>query len=106
LDSAGNRTHVTETIGGVTRGISYTYDPLYRLIAAEYSTGEAFAYGYNAAGNRNAMTSPPLSGTVVTAYPCDIANRRTSRKGRPPKPAPIPTRYSPSRFLVIRESLH
>jgi len=81
LDSAGNRTHVTETVGGVTREIGYSYDVLSRLTAADYSTGEVFAYRYDAAGNRVAMTSTtPLSGTVITAYTCDAAHRRTSRK--------------------------
>lgn len=32
--------------------IDYTYDPLYRLTAADYSTGEFFHYTYDAAGNR------------------------------------------------------
>ncbi len=80
LDAAGNRTHITETGGGVTRGISYTYDALYRLTAADYSTGAAFVYHYDAAGNRSAMASTtPLSGTVVTDYTFDAANRLTDR---------------------------
>jgi len=107
LDAAGNRTRVTETVGGVPRGISYTYDPLYRLTAADYSTGEQYTYQYDPVGNRTTMTSTtPLSGTVVTAYTFDAAHRRTSRKDWPAKPAPVPMRYSPSRFLVIRQSLH
>jgi len=101
------RTRVTETGSGVPRGISYAYDALYRLTAADYSTGEAYAYRYDAAGNRSTMTSTtPLSGTVITAYTCDAAHRRTPRKDWPAKPSPVPTRYSPSRSLVIRESLH
>jgi len=80
LDAVGNRTHVTETGSGVTRGISYTYDALYRLTTADYSTGEAFAYRYDAVGNRVAMTSTtPLSGTVVTTHTFDAANRLTNR---------------------------
>jgi len=44
------------------------------------STGEAFEYGYDAVGNRVALTSTtPLSGTVVTTYTYDIANRLTDR---------------------------
>jgi len=63
-----------------TRVISYTYDPLGRLTAADYSTGESFAYAYDAVGNRTAMTSTtPLSGTVVTTYTYDAANRLTHR---------------------------
>ena len=55
-DAAGNRTRVTETVGGVTREISYTYDPLNRLIAADYTTGESYAYQYDAVGNRTVYT--------------------------------------------------
>jgi hypothetical protein len=32
--------------------IDYTYDPLYRLTAADYSSGDYFYYGYDAVGNR------------------------------------------------------
>jgi len=56
LDGVGNRTHVTETVSDITRGISYTYDPLYRLTAADYSTGETCAYQYDPVGNREVMT--------------------------------------------------
>jgi YD repeat-containing protein len=64
----------------VTRTITYTYDPLNRLTGATYSTGEAYAYAYDAVGNRTAMTSTtPLSGTVVTTYTYDVANRLTDR---------------------------
>jgi len=86
LDAVGNRTRVTETVGGVTRGISYTYDPLYRLTAAEYSTpsagsgqaGEAYAYQYDAVGNREAMTVTHNSQPTTTHYAYDSANRLTS----------------------------
>jgi YD repeat-containing protein len=40
----------------VTRTITYTYDPLNRLTAADYSTGEQYAYQYDAVGNRTAYT--------------------------------------------------
>jgi len=53
--------------------ISYTYDPLYRLTAADYSTGEAYAYQYDAVGNREVMTD-----TAVHTYAYDAANRLTS----------------------------
>jgi YD repeat-containing protein len=76
LDGVGNRTHVTETVSGVTREISYIYDALYRLTAADYSTGEAYAYQYDPVGNRTAYTlTTPLDGTAVTAYTYDAANR-------------------------------
>jgi YD repeat-containing protein len=51
LDPTGNRTRVTETVSGVTRVISYTYDSPYRLTAADHSTGEAYAYQYDPVGN-------------------------------------------------------
>jgi len=76
LDAAGNRTHVTETGSGVPRGISYTYDALYRLTAADYSTGEQYAYQYDPVGNRTAMTD-----TAVHTYVYDAANRLTSADG-------------------------
>ncbi len=80
LDATGNRTRVTESVGGVTRIIINTYDALNRQIVSAYSTGEAFTYRYDAVGNRVAMTSTtPLSGTVVTAYTFDAANRLTAR---------------------------
>ena len=39
-----------------TRVISYTYDPLGRLTAADYSTGERYAYQYDA-GDRLGRTA-------------------------------------------------
>ena len=53
-------------------------------MAADYSTCEQFAYGYDEVGNRSALTSTtPLSGTVVTTYEYDMANRLTSAGGVP-----------------------
>jgi YD repeat-containing protein len=64
----------------LTRVITYTYDPLGRLTGAEYSTGEFFAYAYDAVGNRTAYTATtPLSGTLVTTYTYDAARRLTTR---------------------------
>jgi len=64
----------------VTRVITYTYDPLHRLTGAEYSTGESFAYAYDAVGNRTAYTATtPLSGTLVTNYTYDAARRLIAR---------------------------
>jgi RHS repeat-associated protein len=61
----------------LTRVISYTYDPLGRLTAADYSTGENYAYQYDAVGNRTAMTD--TQGTHTYTY--DAANRLTSVDG-------------------------
>ena len=58
--------------------ISYTYDGLYRLTAADYSNGLYFHYAYDAVGNR---TSQTVTGGVVTTYTYDIANRLTNVGG-------------------------
>ena len=80
LDGVGNHLQVIETLTGTTRVISNTYDPLNRLIESEYSTSEQFEYVYDAVGNRTLVTSTtPLSGTVVTTYTYDAANRLTNR---------------------------
>jgi len=78
LDTTGNRTHVTETVSDITRGISYTYDPLYRLTAADYSTGETYAYQYDPVGNREAMTVTSNQQPATSFYVYDAANRLTS----------------------------
>ncbi len=61
----------------LTRTITYTYDPLNRLTGATYSTGETYAYQYDAVGNRVAMTDT----TGSTAYAYDAANRLVSVDG-------------------------
>ncbi len=74
LDSMGNRVQITETLAEITHVIDYVYDPLERLVEANYSTGEYFEYTYDAVGNRTAMTT-----TVgATQYEYDNANRLTS----------------------------
>ena len=57
--------------GPVSATIDYTYDPLQRLVAADYSTGEFLHYTYDAVGNR--LTQDTLAGT--NTYDYDIANR-------------------------------
>jgi RHS repeat-associated protein len=61
----------------VTRTITYTYDGLHRLTGADYSSGERFAYAYDAVGNMTAMTAT-ITNTVATAKAYDAANRLTS----------------------------
>ena len=62
---------------GDTRVISYSYDPLYRLTSAAYSSGECYQYAYDKVGNRTAMTT-----TVgTTTYLYDNANRLSSAGG-------------------------
>jgi RHS repeat-associated protein len=65
---SGGATGETTTI---TRTLVYTYDNLYRLTNAAYSTGEFFDYTYDASGNR--LTQATLAGTNVYTY--DNANR-------------------------------
>jgi hypothetical protein len=54
--------------------ITYTYDPLYRLTAVDYSTGPYFHYTYDGLGNR--LTQATITNTTVYTY--DIANRLTN----------------------------
>ncbi|MBC7250155.1 MAG: PKD domain-containing protein [Anaerolineae bacterium] len=80
-DTLTRTNYITATAPEVveTRVISYTYDPLYRLTSAEYSTGESFQYVYDAVGNRLAMTTSNGS----TSYEYDAANRLTNVDGVP-----------------------
>jgi RHS repeat-associated protein len=54
----------------VTR-IDYSYDPLYRLTAADYDSGEYFHYAYDAVGNRLEQETH----VETNAYIYDDANR-------------------------------
>jgi RHS repeat-associated protein len=63
----------------VDRVIDYGYDDLYRLTSADYSTGEAYAYDYDPAGNRLGQS---VNGEV-TSYQYDAANRLTAVDGQP-----------------------
>jgi RHS repeat-associated protein len=63
---------------GDTRVISYTYDPLYRLNQAAYSSGECYQYAYDRVGNRTALTTT----VSVIAYQYDPANRLSSVNGQ------------------------
>jgi RHS repeat-associated protein len=57
--------------------INYTYDPLYRLTAADYSDGKFYHYAYDSVGNR--LTASDQSS--VTSYQYDSANRLASVNG-------------------------
>ncbi|MEW5938461.1 MAG: RHS repeat-associated core domain-containing protein, partial [Chloroflexota bacterium] len=57
--------------------ISYDYDPLQRLTAADYSTGEFYHYTYDSVGNR--LTE--ITNEDSTTYVYDSANRLTSAGG-------------------------
>lgn len=72
-----NCLHPTAPITG-TRVISYTFDPLYWLTSAGYSTGECNEYGYDRVGNRTALTT-----TVgLTGYQYDATHRLTNAGGQ------------------------
>jgi YD repeat-containing protein len=85
LDDVGNRVEATETIstpgqGLVTTTLTYTYDSLYRLTEADYSSGEKFEYQYDAVGNRTIYTAT-LTQTTVTTYSYDAGNRLVNAGG-------------------------
>ncbi len=61
--------------------INYTYDPLYRLTAADYSDGKYFHYTYDAVGNRLTQDANPAGQPASTSYTYDSANRLTSVGG-------------------------
>jgi RHS repeat-associated protein len=60
-----------------TLTITYGYDPLERLTAADYSEGSFFHYAYDAAGNRLSETTQAES----NVYTYDDANRLASANG-------------------------
>ncbi|MCL4561763.1 MAG: hypothetical protein M1281_14290, partial [Chloroflexi bacterium] len=68
---------VPETPATSSTTITYTYDPLERLTAADYDNGVFFHYTYDAVGNRLEETTD----LGATAYTYDDANRLTSVGG-------------------------
>jgi RHS repeat-associated protein len=60
-----------------TTTYTYTYDPLYRLAGATYSSGEFFEYTYDAVGNRLSETTH----LGTTTYTYDNANRLADVNG-------------------------
>jgi YD repeat-containing protein len=83
-DTLTRTNYITATGGTVytttTRVITYTYDPLYRLTGADYSSGESFAYAYDAVGNRTVHTRTLTATTVITyAYECEASLKRSKR---------------------------
>ncbi len=65
----------------VTNVITYTYDPLNRLTAADYDNGVYFHYTYDPVGNRLTQTSSLNQGNP-DVYVYDSANRLTSVNGQ------------------------
>jgi RHS repeat-associated protein len=78
-------TYIGPIAGGVvTTTLTYTYDPLYRLTRADYSTGEYFTYTYDAVGNRLTQTiclGTPTCSPVNSTYAYDESNRLISVNG-------------------------
>ena len=67
--------------GVTTTTIDYTYDPLYRLTAADYSTGDTYRYAYDAVGNRLQQQTSVNGQQSTVGYQYDIANRLTNVGG-------------------------
>jgi RHS repeat-associated protein len=67
----------------ITTTITYTYDGLNRLTAADYDSGEYFHYTYDDVGNRLTEEKKTTPDGLVenTAYTYDDANRMTSAGG-------------------------
>jgi RHS repeat-associated protein/CSLREA domain-containing protein len=61
--------------------ITYTYDPLNRLTAADYSTGDFYHYGYDMVGNRLTQEKSVGGLPSIDAYLYDNSNRLTSVNG-------------------------
>ncbi len=61
--------------------ITYTYDPLYRLTAADYSNGDYYHYAYDSVGNRLTQESMVEGQTTTNTYVYDDANRQISVNG-------------------------
>ena len=69
-------THIRQAPSSVMASVTINdaYDPLYRLTAANYSTGQVYTYTYDAVGNRLSDGGP--AGAKVYSY--DDANRLTT----------------------------
>ena len=79
FDSFSSNRSTNWAVGdSVSKTISYTYDPLYRLTAADGSDSTFFHYTYDAVGNR---TSETVQGMPASSYNYDIANRLTGVDG-------------------------
>ena len=65
------------SVGWNVHTIDYTYDELYRLTAADYSSGEFFHYAYDTVGNR--LSQETQLGSESYAY--DAADRLISLDG-------------------------
>jgi RHS repeat-associated protein len=75
-DGAGNQTSKTETIAGVSKGVtSYTYDDLSRLKTVTEPNGKSTVYAFDKAGNRKTETITENGASVQTIYHYNGQNR-------------------------------
>jgi YD repeat-containing protein len=66
-----------------TTSIAYTYDPLYRLTAADYNGGTSyFHYTYDATGNR--LTEVTQAGTTSYVYGTELRKCTADSRSRAP----------------------
>jgi RHS repeat-associated protein len=61
--------------------INYSYDPLNRLVAADYLTGDYYHYEYDAVGNRLEQNTLLAGVASTTTYVPDDANRLSTVNG-------------------------
>jgi RHS repeat-associated protein len=83
-ESARTTTCSTTTYTNTTAVLKYGYDPLYRLVNANYvgaTSAYTFAYAYDAVGNRTVQTRTVTNTQVITSV-YDNANRLTSVNGQ------------------------
>ena len=74
-DLVGNIRTLSEGVNGQSRALAYNYDPQYRL-TSEYWTGTAYAYTYDAIGNRLTKTH---QGVGTYQYDYDFLNQLCNR---------------------------
>ncbi len=73
-DSLRRITQKTETVGGVTDTVTYSYDPAGRLVEVRQNGAVVASYGYDPNSNRTSRTTS--SGTVTGTY--DVQDRLTA----------------------------
>ena len=86
-DDVGNRLTADEAVrqpdeSSISVEITYEYDPLHRLTAADYNDQTYFHYTYDAVGNR--LTETTESGLTTYEYDIARAASRAEGEGQPP----------------------
>jgi len=86
-DNVGNRIQAIESVlqpelpEALNQTIDYTLDPLYRLTAANYSTGDYFHYTYDYVGNRLTQAKSVNGVQSSDMYVYNVANQLSSVNG-------------------------